>query len=203
MNSLLFASIKMVFPLYVLLMKCEMKPWPSVFSLFFLSHNTMLHSKTILKKTKSNKVVKVVREVYLRDDIYCCSLACGKCPFSPASKLEADVPEYIVIDTNVVLHQIDLLEHLGIKNVIVLETVLEETKNRSMHTYTRLREITSDKARSFVVFSNEKHKYDSCFHLIFIKCSLLNSIHYNCCLDYIQFVLMFFERINLVNLFMI
>ena len=39
----------------------------------------MLTTQTFLKKTRQGKVIKVVREHYLRDDIYCGSSACTKC----------------------------------------------------------------------------------------------------------------------------
>ena len=39
----------------------------------------MLTTRTFLKKTRRGKVLKVVREHYLRDDIYCGSSGCSKC----------------------------------------------------------------------------------------------------------------------------
>ncbi|KAI7754889.1 hypothetical protein M8C21_026675 [Ambrosia artemisiifolia] len=47
----------------------------------------MLQSKSFVRKTKQGKVVKVVSEHYLRDDIHCGALFCK------------------VLDTNVVLNQ--------------------------------------------------------------------------------------------------
>lgn len=39
----------------------------------------MLSHKTFLKKTRRGKVIKVVREHYLRDDIGCGIKGCGDC----------------------------------------------------------------------------------------------------------------------------
>jgi len=47
-----------------------------------------------------------VREVYLRDDIYCGAFSCKSCDTS-AARLSS--PKIIVVDTNVVLHQVTLL----------------------------------------------------------------------------------------------
>ena len=41
-----------------------------------------------------------------------------------------DALEYVVLDTNVVVHQVDFLEARdGIRNCIILQTVLDETRN--------------------------------------------------------------------------
>merc|ERR1711899_235862 len=69
---------------------------------------------------------------------------------------------YIILDTNIILNQIDILEVSakdgGFQNVIVLQTVLEEVRHRSSPIYKRLRDIISDPTRRFYVFINEHHK---------------------------------------------
>jgi hypothetical protein len=60
---------------------------------------------------------QVVREHYLRDDIYSGSPLDAECP-DAEHKLAADAPHYLVIDTNVALHQIDFLEHDSTTNVV-------------------------------------------------------------------------------------
>ena len=40
----------------------------------------MLKQKTFIKKTKKGAILKVVREHYLRDDIYCGLPSCAECP---------------------------------------------------------------------------------------------------------------------------
>lgn len=65
----------------------------------------MLSNKSFVRKTRHGKVVKVVREHYLRDDIACGALFCATCDKSRA-KLRETARNIIVIDTNVALHQV-------------------------------------------------------------------------------------------------
>uniref|UniRef100_A0A803KXH7 Uncharacterized protein n=1 Tax=Chenopodium quinoa TaxID=63459 RepID=A0A803KXH7_CHEQI len=112
----------------------------------------MLQSKSFVKKTKGGKVVKVVREHYLRDDIYCGALICKACDSSVA-RLSLDASTILVLDAN-----IDLLENSAIDEVVVLSVVLEEVKNKNLSVYNRLRTLCSNSQRKFFVFSNEHHK---------------------------------------------
>ncbi|KAJ1531623.1 hypothetical protein ONE63_000295 [Megalurothrips usitatus] len=128
----------------------------------------MLTSKTFLKKTKRGNILKIVREHYLRDDIWCGSTLCSKCTMKEKDVvLGKDIecastlfqfPHYLVLDTNVVLHQIDVLEEDVLRNVIVPQIVLEEVKHRSSAVYRRLKDIISNPVRKFYVFVNEHHK---------------------------------------------
>ena len=67
-------------------------------------------------------------------------------------------PHYVVLDTNIVLEQIDLVESEGLNNVIILSTVINEVKHRSSPVYKRLKDIIADKKRNFYVFINEHRK---------------------------------------------
>ncbi|KAJ7944036.1 Exosome complex exonuclease [Quillaja saponaria] len=117
----------------------------------------MLHSKSFVKKSRAGRVTKVVREHYLRDDIYCGASICKVCDSSVA-RLSASASTILVLDTNVVLNQIDLLENPAIDDVVVLSVVLDEVKNKNMAVYNRLRALCSNSLRKFFVFSNEHHK---------------------------------------------
>ena len=129
----------------------------------------MLTSKTFVKKTKKGNVLKVVREHYLRDDVHCGVTTCSIChsssydlyileatPHSQSTKCL--FPHYILPDTNVCLHQVDILEDPAISNVILTQIVLQEVKHQNPGTYKRLRDIIANKTRRFFVFSNEHHK---------------------------------------------
>ncbi|XP_057188851.1 exosome complex exonuclease RRP44 isoform X2 [Triplophysa rosa] len=127
----------------------------------------MLKSKTFVKKTRSGGVLKIVREHYLRDDIWCGSEVCKECK-DEAPVLQEDAciestlcvyPHYLLPDTNVVLHQIDILEDPLIKNVIILQTVLQEVKHRSAPVYKRIKDVVHDKEKHFYTFTNEHHRY--------------------------------------------
>lgn len=67
-------------------------------------------------------------------------------------------PHYLVVDTNVVLDQIDVLEEEAIKDVIVLYTVLDEVKHKSSAVFKRFRDILMNPTRRFYTFVNEHHK---------------------------------------------
>ena len=91
----------------------------------------MLKHKTFLKKTRRGKVVKIVREHYLRDDIpcgaqNCSSSGCGGGQDGEPTTLLEEHPgsngnhlfngdHYLILDTNIVLNQIDLIESEGLK----------------------------------------------------------------------------------------
>ncbi|KAG7526541.1 hypothetical protein JOB18_041577 [Solea senegalensis] len=126
----------------------------------------MLKSKTFVKKTRSGGVMKIVREHYLRDDIWCGSEACTECKQESTELLKdaciesnlCSFPHYLVPDTNVVLHQIDVLEDPVIRNVIILQTVLQEVRHRSAPVYKRLKDIIHEKEKHFYTFTNEHHR---------------------------------------------
>ncbi|CAH2071572.1 unnamed protein product, partial [Iphiclides podalirius] len=128
----------------------------------------MWTTKTFLTKTKRGNILKIVREHYLRDDLLCGSSACNSCPhkddelvldIKPHSICALfDYDHYLVLDTNVVLHQIDVLEEDALTNVIILQTVLEEVKHQNTAIFQRLLEIIGKKNRKFYSFVNEHHK---------------------------------------------
>ena len=111
----------------------------------------MLTTKTFLKKTRQGKVIKVVREHYLRDDIPCGSQGCQteckelyeselhqeRCnqvvllSANPTSKTGLlDFDHYVIIDTNVALEEIDLLEDAnGLENVVLLQVRVQPLTN--------------------------------------------------------------------------
>ena len=101
--------------------------------------------------------MQVVREHYLRDDIYSGSPLDPDC--DPAShKLSAEAPQYTMIDTNIALHQMDLLEHTAITDVVIPSIVLDEVRARNASAYQRLRALIASPTKRFYVFSNEHHR---------------------------------------------
>jgi exosome complex exonuclease DIS3/RRP44 len=63
---------------------------------------------------------------------------------------------YLVPDTNIFLYCMDIIEHKSaFYDVIVLQTVLEELRNRSLPLYNRLRALTASQDKRFYVFHNE------------------------------------------------
>ncbi|XP_018423932.1 PREDICTED: exosome complex exonuclease RRP44 [Nanorana parkeri] len=126
----------------------------------------MLKSKTFVKKTRSGGILKIVREHYLRDDITCGCQGCEECQQeNPVLRQETilqsslcENSHYILPDTNVLLHQVDILEDPVIQNVILLQTVLQEVRSRSAPVYKRIRDLTSNPEKYFYTFTNEHHR---------------------------------------------
>lgn len=134
---------------------------------------TTLSSKTYLRTLKSGKVQKIVRELYLRQDIPCSSQLCALCQdlaptgfnkknpkpvlsATPAASQHFPQGHYLVPDTNAFLSAMDFFESEGVvQDVIVLQTVLEEIKNRSLPLYHRLIALTKNEGKHFYVFFND------------------------------------------------
>ncbi|AEO54131.1 hypothetical protein MYCTH_2296319 [Thermothelomyces thermophilus ATCC 42464] len=132
-----------------------------------------ISSKVYVRSTKSGKVQKIVREVYLRQDIPCSSRLCRRCrdtaprdaagrqtPFvlseAPAGTSVFPQGHYLVPDTNAFLTAMDLFEQSSaFYDVVVLQVVLEELRNRSLPLYNRLISLTKSEEKRFYVFFNE------------------------------------------------
>lgn len=75
---------------------------------------------------------------------------------TPAGSKDFPNGLYLVPDTNAFLTGMDLFEtETGFRDVIVLQTVLEEVKNRSLPLYHRLIALTKNEGKRFYVFFNE------------------------------------------------
>ncbi|KAJ8940815.1 hypothetical protein NQ314_010573 [Rhamnusium bicolor] len=126
----------------------------------------MFTTKAFIKKTKIGNFLKNVREHYIRDDIFCGFSKCGKC--IPMESCLSSIHQnkcslfnfnhYLILDTNVILDQMDVIEEATIGNVIILHTVLKEVKHRSLPIYKRLYSIIENPSRHFYVFTNDHHK---------------------------------------------
>ncbi|KIX00128.1 uncharacterized protein Z518_10265 [Rhinocladiella mackenziei CBS 650.93] len=134
---------------------------------------TNISSKVFIRSTKSGRVQKVVREQYLRKDIPCSSQLCPSCAGTAAANAVGVVPKfvlskrpagttafpnghYLMPDTNVLLSGMDLFEETRhFHDVIILQTVLEELKNRSLPLYNRLMALTRSEEKRFYLFFNE------------------------------------------------
>ena len=117
-------------------------------------------------KTRRGKILKIVRENYLRSDIkhglesangitkQSCENTLGNC-------LNFNLnPCLIIINTEICLNQMDILESEVVRNVIICQTVLKEVKRKSLNIYKRVRALIREKEKHFFVFSNE-HSIDT------------------------------------------
>ncbi|KAF5292908.1 hypothetical protein FQR65_LT11160 [Abscondita terminalis] len=125
----------------------------------------MLTTKVFIKKNKIGNFLKNIQEHYLRNDLLCGIKECEVCdtPCSTLSSMyqnKSDLYEFnhfLILDTNVVLDQMDLLEESTISNVIILNTVLEEVKHRSLPIYKRLISVIESTSRRFYIFADNFH----------------------------------------------
>lgn len=120
--------------------------------------------------SRSKKVLRICREHYLRDDISSGSPLIDKGiesdPAYTPRVLSATPYEkrYLMVDTNVLLHHMDLMEKGGsacdgLKDVIVCETVVSEVKHRDFGVYKRLMSMVKDVSnRRYFVFPNEHNR---------------------------------------------
>lgn len=75
---------------------------------------------------------------------------------SPAGTKSYPTGHYLVPDTNALINGIDLFEEkVAFYDVIILQTVLEELRNRSLPLYNRLIALTRSEDKRFYVFFNE------------------------------------------------
>ncbi|MCJ1321466.1 exosome catalytic subunit dis3 [Xylographa vitiligo] len=141
---------------------------------FALDSNAVnISSKVFVRSGKNGKVQKIVRELYLRQDIPCSSRLCSICLSSAPADANGNVSpfvlsekpkrtksysngHYLVPDTNALLNAMDLFEQTSaFYDVIVLQTVLEELRNRSLPLYNRLIGLTKSEEKRFYVFFND------------------------------------------------
>ncbi|KAJ6501480.1 hypothetical protein C8R47DRAFT_228458 [Mycena vitilis] len=121
--------------------------------------------RKFFKKTARGKVIKVLRERYLRDDVGCGIQNCSSCDNSTADTLpfsgdtqHKSFPQghFVLPDTNVFLSQMDLMESALFKTpIILLQTVMEEVRHRSIPLYNRLKALVRMDDKRVWVFYNE------------------------------------------------
>ncbi|KAG2063668.1 RNB-domain-containing protein [Suillus decipiens] len=125
----------------------------------------VITQRMFFKKTARGKVIKVLRERYLRDDISCGVDGCRACNTTTQTVLSRSgdtthksfpTGHYILPDTNVFLAQMDLIEsNYFTPPIIILQTVMEEVRHRSLPLYSRLKALTTTDERKVWVFYNE------------------------------------------------
>lgn len=111
------------------------------------------------KRTRKGKVIKLAKEKYLRSDIKCGYLRGAlQSEKDLRSLVQVNSNKHIcVVDTNICLHEIDVLEFRSSDPlvVVILQTVLQEVKNLNLSVYKRLSELLADETRFFIFYPNE------------------------------------------------
>ncbi|CAM9455731.1 unnamed protein product [Pylaiella littoralis] len=121
----------------------------------------MHRSRAFFKKTRKGKILRVVSDHYLRDDIGCGSLVGNPVSNEDLLRLaeESVMKRFLVLDTNVVLNQMDLLDNPSpaLSCVIVLQTVMQEVRHNNLSLFRRLKQLLKEDSRVFIFFANEHH----------------------------------------------
>jgi exosome complex exonuclease DIS3/RRP44 len=124
----------------------------------------MPNSLSFFRRTRKGKVLRIVKDQYLRDDVGCGTFMGRTLGNEDLARLVQDTctsnpKKVLVVDTNVVLAQMDLLERGddAITCVMVLQTVLQETRHRNLSLHRRLMELLKEEGRGFVYLANEHH----------------------------------------------
>ncbi|EPQ56056.1 RNB-domain-containing protein [Gloeophyllum trabeum ATCC 11539] len=123
----------------------------------------VITQRKFFKKTARGKVIKVLRERYLRDDVGCGIQGCHACaelgnlpPAGETGHSAFPMGHFLLPDTNVFLSQMDLMEsNLFSPPIILLQTVLDEVRHRSLPLYNRLKALTKADDKRIWVFYNE------------------------------------------------
>ncbi|GFZ46672.1 Chromosome disjunction protein 3 [Saitozyma sp. JCM 24511] len=153
------------------------KPHPPITILKRTRADLPLSQTKFLKKTARGKVLNFLRERYVRDDIACGFEECHLCAdfpgFKPVlpkrgytlhTKFAAKEGHWLVIDTNVVLHQMDLLSALPLAlPIIIPSTTIRETRHRSLPLHNRLQQLVQDEERKVWVWWNEESRDTATF----------------------------------------
>lgn len=103
------------------------------------------------RRTGAGAIRTSTAEHYLRADVGCGVETCRKCAGLGEAPLRSE--RLLIPDTNVALHQLDLLEAL--EDVVVLQTVLLETRHRSPAIHARLRALVAAPDRRWLALPNE------------------------------------------------
>ena len=119
----------------------------------------MQQKKCFFKRTRKGKIIKLTQEKYLRSDTGCGYLHGCQIESNDLRTLVAEAPhkQLLIIDTNIALHQIDILDHRcpATSLVVVLQTVLQELRHLNLSVYRRLETLIRDESKSFIFYPNE------------------------------------------------
>ena len=115
--------------------------------------------RLFFKKTRKGKVVQPVQEKYLHADLECGFMGGIAVSSNKLGDMVSQAPhkQLLVIDTNIAMHQIDVLEYNcpATSMMVILQTVMQELKHLNNSVYLRLLELVKDSSRSFIFYPNE------------------------------------------------
>ncbi|RYG60606.1 hypothetical protein EON64_19180 [archaeon] len=114
---------------------------------------------TFFKRGRRGQVVKYVREKYRRDDVGFGSLHGSLIDQANLQRLvvESQNKTLVFLDTNIALHEIDLLEQQSpvTSLMVVCQTMLQELRRLNFSAYKRMQELISSEKRNIIFYPNE------------------------------------------------
>lgn len=115
--------------------------------------------KAFYKKTRRGSVIRIVREKFLRNDTECGYLHNQLISSNELHKLVLNSPHkhILIVDTNIVLHQIDILEYKcpATSLIIFTQTVLQEVRHNNLSVYRRVTALLKDETKNCIFYPNE------------------------------------------------
>lgn len=102
--------------------------------------NSSVKPDSFWRKNARGKLQKVIKEHYLR-------------PLS-SFPLPPPLPHYVLLDTNILLHQLDLLLHpLFPLPILLPQTVLDEVRHRSLPLFNRVKAWSEEEGKAWTVWN--------------------------------------------------
>jgi hypothetical protein len=125
---------------------------------------------TFFKRTRKGKVLRFVREKYVRSDLGYGVLHGNVLDSQTLQRLveESNHKTLVFVDTNIVLHEIDLLEQQSPATSLLVftQTVLQELRHLNFAAFKRAQALMEDNTRSIIFFPNELSQQS--LHLRFV-----------------------------------
>uniref|UniRef100_A0A8C9VND5 DIS3-like exonuclease 1 n=1 Tax=Scleropages formosus TaxID=113540 RepID=A0A8C9VND5_SCLFO len=119
--------------------------------------------KVVVLRNSRRGHVRVVRELYLREQVPCFSSLCqGHCS-NEGKVLPGDITHYVVPDAGVVRDFLEVLEFQELRGIVFTQTacqVVQHTRGRRQ--YNRLKSLLKDPRHDCVLFCNEFQLYSYC-----------------------------------------
>jgi exosome complex exonuclease DIS3/RRP44 len=130
------------------------------------------------KRTRRGNVIRLVREKQLRRDLSYGFLSTSETNRASTYSsnialthdklcqlvIESPHKQLLLVDTNIILHQIDLLEHQcpATSLLLITQTVLSEIQHQNMSVYRRIMMLIKDESRSYIFYPNEISDATAC-----------------------------------------
>ena len=130
-----------------------------------------LRREAFFRRSRRGQVVRIVRERYLRQDA---DIGCGymhglRVAAEQLEELVGGSPhrQLLVVDTNIALHQVDVLEYRCPATALVLvpQTVLQELRHLNLAAFKRVLSLFNDESKSFIFYPNELSIHTSSYRL--------------------------------------